>query len=81
MKHELSDKALSLKHGIYRHYKGNLYHVIGVGRHSETSEEMAFYQALYGSYGMWVRPLDMFMETVEVDGKTVPRFEFVGANR
>lgn len=80
MQHELSEKALSLKHGMYRHYKGNLYQVIGVGRHSETHEELAFYQAMYGSYGLWVRPLEMFMETIEFEGKTVPRFEFIGAN-
>lgn len=64
--------------GIYRHYKGALYEVIGVARHSETEESVVAYRALYGDYGLWVRPLDMFMETVETQGEngTVeqPRF-------
>jgi hypothetical protein len=60
--------------GIYRHFKGNRYCVIGVVRHSETEEEMVLYQALYGDYGFWVRPLAMFMEIVELDGAMIPRF-------
>ena len=63
--------------GKYRHYKGNFYEVIGVARHSETLEEMVVYRALYGEGGLWVRPLGMFLETVTVDGQTVPRFAFV----
>ena len=63
--------------GKYRHYKGNLYEVIGVARHSETLEEMVVYRALYGECGLWVRPLGMFLESVEIDGKTVPRFAYV----
>jgi len=63
--------------GTYRHYKGNLYEVIGVARHSETLEEMVVYRALYGDGGLWVRPLAMFCENVEVDGHTVPRFAVV----
>jgi len=63
--------------GKYRHYKGNLYEVIGVARHSETLEEMVVYRALYGEGGLWVRPLGMFLESVEIDGKTVPRFAYV----
>lgn len=61
--------------GVYRHYKGNAYEVIGVARHSETQEELVVYRALYGEYGLWVRPLAMFQETVIVDGTTMSRFE------
>ena len=65
-----------MKPGIYKHYKGNLYKVTGTARHSETMEEMVVYQALYGEMGLWVRPLAMFNETVEIEGKQVKRFEF-----
>jgi putative endonuclease len=61
--------------GIYRHYKGNLYEVVGMARHSETLEDMVVYKALYGEGGTWVRPASMWDEPVEVDGKTVRRFE------
>jgi hypothetical protein len=61
--------------GRYRHYKGNLYQVIGVARHTETEEELVVYQALYGERGLWVRPRTMFFEHVIVEGKAVPRFE------
>lgn len=61
--------------GIYRHFKGNLYEVIDIARHSETLEEYVVYRALYGERGTWVRPLAMFTETVERDGRVVPRFE------
>lgn len=67
------DPAL-LPPGTYRHYKGNLYTVIGLARHSETLEVLALYRADYGELGLWVRPLAMFKETVTVDGKAVPRF-------
>ena len=60
--------------GRYRHYKGNLYDVIGVARHSETEEELVVYTALYGERGLWVRPLAMFLESVSIDGQTVARF-------
>ncbi len=66
-----------MKTGIYRHYKGNLYRVLCVAKHSETLEELVVYQALYGDCGYWVRPRAMFNETVLVDGKTVLRFAFV----
>ena len=62
--------------GKYRHYKGNFYEVIGVARHSETLEEMVVYRALYGEGGLWVRPLAMFLETVTVDGREIPRFAY-----
>ena len=59
----------------YRHFKGNEYLVINVGKHSETLEEMVVYQALYGERGIWVRPLSMFLEEKEVDGKMINRFD------
>ena len=58
----------------YRHYKGHLYEVLGVARHSETEESLVVYRALYGEHGLWVRPLAMFEETVVFEGRSVPRF-------
>jgi hypothetical protein len=66
------------KAGRYRHYKGNEYEVLGTVTHSETDEPMVLYRALYGARGLWVRPLEMFCESVTVEGKTVPRFAYVG---
>ena len=63
--------------GRYRHFKGNEYQVIGLARHSETTDPFVVYRALYGEQGLWVRPAAMFVETVEVGGKRVPRFERV----
>lgn len=63
--------------GLYQHYKGNYYNVIGLCRYSETLEESVVYQALYGDYGLWVRPLKLFLESVDIEGKTVPRFTFI----
>ncbi|NBA93799.1 DUF1653 domain-containing protein [Pseudomonas sp. R5(2019)] len=68
---------MQIQPGVYRHYKGPEYRVFSVARHSETEEEVVFYQALYGEYGLWVRPLSMFIESVEVDGEQVPRFALV----
>lgn len=64
--------------GKYEHYKGKRYEVIGIAKHSETFEEVVVYKALYGERGLWVRPLKMFLEEVEVDGKKMPRFKYVG---
>jgi hypothetical protein len=66
--------------GRYRHYKGNEYEVVGIACHSETEEELVVYRKLYGDHSLWVRPLGMFMENVLVDGRSVPRFEWIGEN-
>jgi len=68
---------MTLEKGIYKHYKGNLYEVIDVARHSETQESLVVYKTLYGDFSTWVRPLDMFQETLDRDGQQVARFEFV----
>lgn len=60
--------------GIYRHYKGSLYEVMGTAQHSESEEPLVVYRALYGDYGLWVRPLEMFVESVTKEGHTQPRF-------
>jgi hypothetical protein len=60
--------------GRYRHYKGQEYEVLGVARHSETEEEFVVYRALYGDFGLWVRPVGMFEELVDIDGRLIPRF-------
>ena len=63
--------------GHYRHYKGGDYEVLGVVRHSESLEPMVLYRPLYNPSGLWVRPYEMFIETVNVDGKPQPRFALV----
>lgn len=65
--------------GKYRHYKGNEYEVIGFAKHSETLEELVIYKALYGERGTWARPLAMWENLIEVEGKTVKRFTFIGS--
>ena len=64
-----------IKLGRYRHFKGNIYEVIAIAKHSETGEEMVVYQPLGGDQGMWVRPLSMWSETIVRDGETFLRFE------
>lgn len=72
---------MNLKIGKYRHYKNKEYEVLGVAKHSETLEDLVVYRALYkGDFPegqLWVRPKAMFLETVEIDGKMVPRFKFI----
>ena len=63
--------------GKYKHFKGNEYEVIGIAKHSETLAEMVVYRALYGDGGIWVRPVEMWNETVERDGKVFKRFEYI----
>lgn len=66
--------------GRYRHYKGNEYTVVGTARHSETLEEHVVYRQEYGEHGLWVRPKQMFSETVKVDGHEVLRFQPLGSS-
>ena len=74
--HSYRDEVM--KTGRYRHYKGGEYQVQGVARHSETEELLVVYKPLYGEGGLWVRPLAMFEETVDRDGRVIPRFEYIG---
>lgn len=60
--------------GRYQHYKGNYYQVLGVARHSESNELLVIYRPEYGEQGLWARPLAMFMESVTINGETLPRF-------
>lgn len=67
-----------MKTGLYKHYKGNTYEVIGVARHSEDETDLVVYRPTYGERDLWVRPLAMFTESVEINGKEIPRFAFIG---
>ncbi|HEY7865408.1 MAG TPA: DUF1653 domain-containing protein [Psychromonas sp.] len=67
-----------IKPGKYRHYKGGLYMVEDIATHSENEEKMVVYRPLYGEQGLWVRPFDMFMEEVEIEGRKQSRFVFIG---
>ena len=69
---------MDIKPGKYRHFKGNMYEVIGIAKHSETLEEMVVYRALYGDGELWVRPASMWNETVQRGSKTFARFEYIG---
>ena len=68
----------AIQPGRYRHYKGNEYEVIAIARHSESEEQLVVYRKLYDDHSMWVRPAGMFLEDVLVDGRLVPRFEWLG---
>jgi hypothetical protein len=74
----MEQESKEIKPGLYRHYKGNRYEVIGVARHSETEERLVVYRCLYGDFSLWVRPLARFVEHVIVDGIAVPRFVYCG---
>jgi cyclomaltodextrinase / maltogenic alpha-amylase / neopullulanase len=69
---------MNIKPGRYRHFKGNEYEVVAVAKDSETMEEVVVYRALYGERGLWVRPAKMFAEVIERDGRTMPRFQYLG---
>jgi hypothetical protein len=80
----MTDRATSreetrLRPGRYRHFKGGEYEVLGVARHSEGLEDMVVYRPLYNDTGLWVRPLSMFLETVEYNGRIQPRFALLEA--
>jgi hypothetical protein len=68
---------VSITLGVYKHFKGNKYQVVGVSKHSEGESDMVVYRPLYGDRGLWVRPLEMFAESVEVDGVLRPRFKLI----
>ena len=68
---------MEIKLGRYRHYKGKDYKVFNVATHSETMEKFVVYQTLYGDYDWWIRPFNMFTENIEINGKVVPRFEWI----
>lgn len=68
---------MEIKPGTYRHFKGNLYEVLGTARHSETMEPMVVYRALYGEGGLWVRPAAMWNEIVEKENYHGPRFQYI----
>jgi hypothetical protein len=68
----------TIKPGRYRHFKGNEYEVVGIAKDSETMEEVVVYRALYGERGLWVRSARMFAAIIERDGRTMPRFQFLG---
>ena len=68
---------MNIEPGIYRHFKGNRYEVIGLASHSETMEPMVVYRALYGEYGLWVRPAAMWNEIVDKPNYHGPRFRYV----
>lgn len=71
---------MSIPTGVYRHYKGNNYDVIGVATHSENDTKLVVYRPLYGAGDLWVRPLAIFTESVIVDGQSVPRFARLETN-
>ncbi len=66
-----------IRPGVYRHFKGNEYQLLGLARHSETCQPMVVYRALYGEGGLWVRPAHMWLEEVDRDGYKGPRFQYV----
>ncbi|PNP96910.1 DUF1653 domain-containing protein [Moraxella sp. RCAD0137] len=78
----MTDVKPSIQKGVYRHYKGNLYQVVDVVRHSETLDWLVLYHPLYGDLSeqstLWVRPFEMFVQMLEQGGECVPRFAYVG---
>lgn len=74
----MTENKQQIRPGRYRHYKGKDYQVLDLARHSETEEWLVVYRCLYGDHSLWVRPLSMFRETVELAGEQVPRFSRIG---
>jgi hypothetical protein len=68
----------TIKPGKYKHFKGAEYEVIGTATHSETEETLVVYRTLYGDFDLWVRPIDLFLGTKEIDGKPAQRFRYIG---
>ncbi len=68
---------MSIKPGKYRHYKGNDYEVLGLAKHSETLETYVVYKTLYGDYSLWIRPEQMFKETITINNQKIPRFQYI----
>jgi hypothetical protein len=68
----------TLKKGKYQHYKGNLYEVLTLARHSETEEWLVVYKMCYGDESVWVRPYEMFTESIDLEGEVVERFQYLG---
>ena len=69
-----------LKLGLYQHYKGYYYQVMGVARHEETHKALVIYQALYGDFALWARDIDIFKSSINFEGNEVPRFRFIKDN-
>lgn len=69
-----------MKLGLYQHYKGSYYQVIGIARNEETHEPLVIYQSLYGDFALWARKKEVFESIVQIDGEEVPRFKFVREN-
>jgi hypothetical protein len=67
--------------GFYRHYKGHYYQLLAVVRHSEEDAPYALYRALYGDFGLWIRPLQMFCEQVIINGEPIQRFNYIGTKQ